>query len=244
MASGRRRFDSTRGPALLAGVILLAVPTFFTVIPGWTSWSGWWRGAVLLVWLIVAGVAVYRQTVEQDALRDVTADRAALLRYLRLTGLRDLLEALLRPGTRGIPEHYDFTLYRYVERYDELVAYWPTLTPKQDPDPRNFKPGRGATGTAWEEQQIVVVRGDDVSNEAYELTPIQQQFYEGYRSVASAVIWEENTRPIGVVTALSREDDRYFEGAAARDSLRLLAEALGVTLNRVPEPHDLDPDEA
>ena len=225
---------------LAAGVALLAVPTLFTVVPGWTGWNGRWRAAILAAWFIVAIAIVFAETVRGEAISDLTAERAALLKYLRLTGMNDVLAALLRPGTRDIPDGYEFTLYLFVEARNELWPYYPKLNPRRDPDPRIFAAGKGATGSVWQDQEVVVVRRDDVSNEAYGLSPAQQEFYKGYRSVASAVVWEENTRPLGVVTALSRADDGYFEKEGGRDSLKMLAQALGVVVNRIPQRDDLD----
>jgi hypothetical protein len=233
------RWADSRAKALAAGVALLAVPTAFGVFPGWTEWPAFWRGVILVVWLLVAAATVAGATLRDETIHDLTADRKALLKSLRLLGTREVLDALLRPGTRGIPESYEFTLYLYDEAVDKLVAYYPLPMPRLDPDPRTFEPGCGATGLSWETQQIVVVRGDDVSNAAYGLTPDQQTFFRGYRAVASAVVWEEHTTPIGVITALSREDDGYFSEAGGRDTLTVLADVLGVVLNRIPEDDDL-----
>lgn len=236
----RRIRDVRRARALAAGVALLAVPTVFTVVPEWTIWNGWWRMAILGIWLAVAAGIVFAETVRGEAIQELTADRAALLKNLRLKGMHDVLVALLRPGTRDIPASYGFTLYLFIDGRNELWPYYPKLTPRRDPDPRVFVPGKGATGEAWRDQEVKVVRGDDVSNEAYGLSDVQQEFFAGYRSVASTVVWEENARPIGVVTALSKDDDGYFEGEGGRDSLIMLAQVLGVALTRIPEPEDLD----
>lgn len=48
-----------RGWAVLAGVVLISVPTFFTVVPGWARWSGWWRATVLVLWVVVALLVLY-----------------------------------------------------------------------------------------------------------------------------------------------------------------------------------------
>lgn len=236
----RRNIDFRRAVTLVAGVLLFAVPTLFTVVPAWTNWDGRFRAAILAAWFLIAIAIVFAETVRGEAIQELTGDRAALLKYLRLTGMSDVLSALLRPGTRDIPDSYQFTLYLFVEGRNELWPYHPKLNPRRDPDPRIFVAGKGATGTAWQDQEVVVVRGDDVSNEAYGLTAVQQEFYRGFRSVASAVVWEENTRPIGVVTALSAVDDGFFEREGGRDSLRMLAQALGVVLNRILERDDLD----
>lgn len=230
----------SRERTVAAGVVLLGVPTAFQLMPNWAEdWPVQSRAGVLVCWAVIAVIAIAQQRDRDAAIDAMTSERSTLLRHLRLTGTHEVLAALLRSGARGIPKGYDFTLYLYDESSDELRAYFPKLNPKRDPDPRTFSPGRGATGSAWRDQQIVVVCGDDVSNEAYGLTDVQQDYYRGYRSVASAVIWEENTKPIGVITALSRDDDHYFDTVGGRDSLKVLAEVVGVVLNRIPDPDDL-----
>lgn len=234
-----QRPEGRRARALAAGVALIAVPTVFTVMPSWTDWHWAWRTLILVAWLAVAAAIVWAEMARGEKLESLTADRAQLLRNLRMTGLTGVLTALLRSGTRDMPDSYEFTLYLYDEGSRSLIPRFPRLTPTPDPDPRIFMPGNGATGSCWEDEDVVVVRGEDVSSEAYGLTPIQQAHYAGYQSVAAAVVWQENIRKIGVVTAISKDDDRYFEAESSRDSLRILANVLGVVLQRIPEPADL-----
>lgn len=231
--------EFSRARALGAGVVLLAVPTFFTVVPGWTQWNGALRGFILVVWLLVAMATVRSAVVRDEAIDALTADQAELARRLRVLGTREILAALLRPGSRDIPDHYSFTLYLYDGEDDRLAAYYPAhRTP--GPDPRDFKPGKGATGTAWDYEEVVVVTGTAVANDEYGLTPEQQTIFSPYHSVASAVVWETPSQKIGVLTAIGPEDDGFFDAAGGRDSLQILADVVGVALNRVPERDDLN----
>lgn len=121
---------------------------------------------------------------------------------------------------------------------DRLAAFFPTSTTPGE-DVRDFSPGCGATGTAWDTDEVVVVTGTAVANGEYGLSDEQQALWAEYQSVAAAVVWEEDSSKVGVLTAISKSNDGYFDRSGGRDSLQVLAEVVGVALNRVPEPDDL-----
>jgi len=189
--------------------------------------------------LLVAVFVVAGEVVHGEKVGAMTADRRAYLKNLRLMGTLAVLEALLQRGARGIPPHYEFTLYLHDSNGDALVPFFPKLDFRGAPDPRIFQPGNGATGSAWRDQRIVVVTGTEVANDRYGLTPPQQDYFQQYQSVASAVVWKEHTTRLGVLTALGTEDDGYFSAPGGRDSLQALADVLGTVLTRIPERADL-----
>src|SRR5262249_48274635 len=76
----------SRSKALAAGVALLAVPTFFTVVPSWASWDGRVRALVLCAWLLIAVLVVASEVVRSEAIGSLTKERRSLLRHLRLLG--------------------------------------------------------------------------------------------------------------------------------------------------------------
>jgi hypothetical protein len=219
----RRWIRFSRAKALGAGVALLAVPTFFTVFPTWTDWHPSVRIGIVVVWLLIAAAVVASEIVRGEAIAAITTERREIARNLRLVATREVLEALLRSSTRGIPDHYELTLYLYDEEKDKLLPYFPTIDFRGEADPRVFDPGKGATGTAWRDRGIVVVTGTEVSSDKYGLTDVQQEYFKDYQSVASAVVWEEAATPIGVVSALGTADDGYFSGPPGRDSRSPLA---------------------
>lgn len=230
----------TPARALGVGVVLLAVPTFFTVFPGWTSWSPWIRGALLAAWSTTAIMTVGSASKRDEAIQQLSEDRKAQLRRLRLIAFTELLDALLRPGTKNIPEHYEFTVYLYDDQQEHLRPIWPVVDFRGAPDPRVFAPGNGATGSAWRDRRMVVVTGSEVANARYGLTNEQQSYFAGYETAVATPIWEDAANPFGVLTALGTHDDGYFsDQGPGRDSLHVLSDTIGVLLKAVPEPEDL-----
>jgi hypothetical protein len=236
----RETVGYTPARALGVGVVLLAVPTFFTVFPGFTDWLPLVRAVIVGVWIVTAVVTVTAATKRDEAIQQLSDDRKAQLRQLRLIATTELLAALLRPGTKNIPAHYEFTVYLFDEDQDLLRPICPTIDFRDAPDPRVFAPGNGATGSAWRDRQTVVVTGSEVANAKYGLTPEQQEYFAGYQTAVPTPIWEDATTPFGVLTALGTDDDGYFsDQGSGRDSLQVLSDTIGVLLRAVPEPEDL-----
>lgn len=78
-----------------------------------------------------------------------------------------------------------------------------------------WKPGHGATGTAFVRKQFVLAIGDLASDGTYGLSPAQQEQYKHLRAVASAPVFNAGGDIIGVVTALSDASDSPLEQEAA-----------------------------
>ena len=139
-----------------------------------------------------------------------------------------------------MPDSYELTLYVHDDATDSLEPYFPHLNlPPGQEDPRCFAPGRGATGGAWEAGRLFHVRGEAVATDEYNLTELQRDFFRDYRSVGSTPMYDEDGRKFGVVTALSTEDDGFFENPNGRRLLRNIADTIGIVLTSVPDPEDL-----
>lgn len=234
----RARYSRAR--ALAVGVVLLAVPTVFTVVPGFTTWNGWWRILVLIVWSITAVVTVVVASVRDEAIQSLSDDRRAQLRSVRRIAYAEVIESLLRSGTKGIPEHYEFTVYIFDDQQGLLVPTWPWIDFRDQPDPRVFAPGKGATGTAWRDERMILVTGSEVYNAKYDLTTQQRKYFKPFRVAAAVPILEDGTTPFGVLTVLGTEDDGFFSGdGPGRSNLFVLADVVGVVLKSIPEPDDL-----
>lgn len=229
----------SRARALTTGVVLLAVPTAFTVVPAWTTWHGLIRAGILALWLGLAIGAVGAAVLRDETLGALASVRQSSMSQLRQIGLYGALREVLRKGSRGIPPHYELTLYWHDTDSERLLVYYPP-SPTPGEDVRDFAVGCGATGTVWQNPaEVVVVSGDAVANAAYGLTPEQQALWKDHRAVAASVVWRQGVQKIGVLTAISKTDDRFFSGIGGQDSLRALAEVVGVILDRIPEPDDL-----
>jgi GAF domain-containing protein len=233
---------------LIAAVVLLAIPAAFTILaPELLRWPFGARA------LVVAGFGVGTFLTARQALRrDESLERLADLfgldppdvettmqagssaDYQSLVAA-EVVEHLLEERWPGLRRDFDITLYLYDPDADLLIPEFPRDV--EEPESKVFRPGDGATGTAWSEQQFTVVEGDDVSNATYGLTPRQQRLFRRYRSVAAHPVLV-NGVPIGVVMAISRRNDGYWSNPRTRQALRLLATAVGVVLIGGESPAD------
>jgi hypothetical protein len=228
---------------VLVGVFLLAVPTVFTVIPRWLrDVTIGWRLAILGAWALGALLVVLNTVIRDRAWDDLVSSKHDQRRALRLTATRDVLRALMAPGSKAIPIRYEFTLYLYDDSTDTLKPVHPTTRDALGDghlgdDPRVFKAGTGATGTAWTELTTVVVTGAAVSDGRYGLTQRQCQHFGQYECVVATPVLFDN-EPLGVLTAISRTHDGFFDDDPGKATLRELAGTIGVVLTAIPEPGD------
>lgn len=228
-------------PVLLAGVVLAGVPTLFTVVPELTEERSLsFRRWTLAVWVVVLIATVLISMRRDRQLDKVTAGAAAAQSKARQYAFLDVVTALCARAP-GFGAGYEFTVYLTDADGQQLRPIWPDR-PSPTADPRIFSTGKGATGHAYSNRRIFWVLGDDVSNDAYELTPDQQAFFSSYRTVASAPIFDLiGEQPIGAVTVLHAEEQAaFFEpGAEGQKALLNLADTLTVVIGRLIEPGDL-----
>jgi hypothetical protein len=227
---------------LAAGLVLAGVPTYYTVFTHRAATDRVWiRALVFAVWIVIGVYVLWRAWKRDQSIEVAMADRRASQRQVRTAATYDVLEAVTRSGAMGLPESYEFTLYLYDEDKASLEPYFPHLDlPAGQADPRRFAPGRGATGRAWEEGRLFYVRGEPVATDEFQLTQRQREFFRDYRSVAATPIQDDQGSKFGVLTALSRDDDGFFErGRDGKLLLRNMADTLGVVLTSVPDPEDL-----
>jgi hypothetical protein len=79
-----------------------------------------------------------------------------------------------------------------------------------DPPPaevERFRPGCGATGTAFARGEYVYVAGPAVSDATYGLTPEQQQHFQSLTAVGSMPVANASGRVLGVLTASTETED-------------------------------------
>jgi GAF domain-containing protein len=215
---------------LTAALVLVAVPTVFTVLAfELADWSWPPRLAVLLLWLVAAVVVTVTTATRErhaDAILDTLAEAQATEDRERLErAVEWLLEEWLQRAPIGVPQGYEFTVYLHDSKRDVLAPWWPNDDAKVR-ELKSFRPGCGATGEAWKRGQTILVTDDAVSNAEYGLTPEQQEFFKDARAVvATPVSW--NGRPVGVLTALSDVNDGYFEDEGAQERLRDIAALVG-----------------
>lgn len=219
---------------------LVSVPTFFTVIPGWTRWNGLWRALVLLIWVGIALGVLYTQVEHGEKVAALSEKTRRQREHLRRAATAEVLRALLSPGIAGLRAGYSFTVY--MPDGNELRPIFPSVQLRPgETDLRVFAVGDGATGSAWKVRATFVVTGDMVHSDRHGLTIEQQEHFAPYNSVAATPIYDPDGVPIGVLTAISKDDDRCFDDAGGgRFTLERLAEIVGVVLKSIPEEADFD----
>lgn len=215
---------------VVAAVYLLLIPTVYSMYPdlgkdqGWKIWVLVSCVAVAVISTLIAALNRLLSRLAQRPDQPVSIERRS---RLKLQTAYYLLGLFLDSGKAGAPP-YDWTLYLW-DRDSERLP--PLLPVRKGPDDiASFGRGQGATGTAFDVQAIVVATGDAVSDDTFKLTPLQQQAFSRYRSVAAAPITVRD-QVVGTIGAISREDDGLFtrdEGAAL---IRRMANAAAEVLD-------------
>src|SRR5665213_1621406 len=213
---------------VVLGVSVVAVPSAFAEFAELQSWSLWIRVPLGLVWIVAAVWTVLSAT-NQDGL---------ILRHVRESRMQIaakddrvlayILGALLCDHAADAPSQFAWIAAVW-EEPDLLVPVYPEKDLDLR-DPRVFRVGTGASGTAFERNSVVTALGDAVSNSQFHLTDEQAEYFKDYRAVASAPLVGGLGRPFGVLSAISKPEDGYFESSAASEKLRNLAEAVATAL--------------
>jgi hypothetical protein len=218
----------------VAAAYLVGLPTYYTLFPPGVSASGDTspRGNLFLLWIVVAVIstlvtASHSRTIERlVARRENPPPRDAVLQ-LGAIAADWAIGSILGLDPVGAPRHYQWTLYHYDSGRDRLVPSYPPETGQADV--RIFRRGHGATGLAYQTGAMAVATGDSVSDGSYGLTKAQQTAFREYRVVAAAPV-KAGGFAIGAVTAISREDDGFFETEAGAATMSTVAQACGELL--------------
>jgi hypothetical protein len=181
--------------------------------------------ALVVAWLLTAlGAAVLTARADDRLHRLVEAEQRTAVRAEHRATLRDQFRGIVVPGIGGLPDQYHITDYGPTPDGRFLVPVFPPAVSARDT--AIFERGSGATGKAWEDPTgAFVVRGAGVSDASHGLTAVQQRRYKMFEIVAAVVIRDDAGAPIGVLTAIGREDDGFFD-ATGIDALKDLADGI------------------
>jgi hypothetical protein len=216
----RRRWLVDLRISVIAGLATILVPTVFSLFPSWTGWTTSLKVAVLVAWFAAAAVVVAgaaRQSTQVEDLVGTSLRRRDDAR--RAAGLR-LLRALLRPEEAGFPPDHEFRLF--VPTEDRAVLLPEYASPGSTPS-EGWKPGQGATGTAWSRNAYIRVFGAAVSDGTYRLTPEQQRRYRDLSAVASMPVQNARGDPIAVLSVSTQGDETFLASDEAAQKLFELA---------------------
>jgi len=235
-----------RSAAVVLALILLAVPTFATLFPGWiTRTDRAQRVLAMAVWVAIAvatAVAAQGRTLPDGS--DVDgAHRAVVSSQQRALG--QTLSTLLDPQVSGIPASYSVTVSTS-DGHGRLFPWYPVRI-KDPSDPRVFEYGQGATGIAFVDRKMTCAVGDGVGHETFGLTEAQRQLFGNHRIVAAVPVSRVDGSVVGALCLMALENDGTFvttdgRGEAVRsgqDLLEELAARVGVAFSDATELGEL-----
>ena len=194
-----RWYVSRWGLSFAAGLLVVIVPTLFTVFPAWgLHWSVAAKVIALVIWLAAAVAAVVgavRQGTQLDSLVKEREQQA------RTGAMERLIRVALTPESAGLPPDYHFQVFLPNPDRTRLI-------PEFDPDnagPRegwriDVEPPQAVTGASWRTNSYVFAKGPAVSDATYGLTAAQQARYRTLSGVAATPIQNARGNPIGVLT--------------------------------------------
>jgi hypothetical protein len=196
-----------RWSAVLAGVLLVLVPTLFSVFTEWTRWSVGVRIAVLAVWVIVAAFVVAGSALQSEQIKELVGRPLRRRELARQAAAHRLIHALLAPPATPLLGNYEFALYLPNKRRTRLLPeYRSAAEPDEGWDIGNDSI-HGITGAAWSSNGYTAERGEKVSDSTYGLTPAQQARYAHLTGVAACPVQNARLEPIGVLTVSTSDVD-------------------------------------
>lgn len=211
---GERSYIWLRGArlagAVVFGVLLVAVPSIFSLFPGLAQIPRRDRGWILAVWLGVALLAVATAALTDDELHQIVeAEREEAAAAEHRTVIRDRFTSILSAGVGGIPGSYMVSIHAPSADGQFLVPIHPRALGLTDP--AFFATGSGAVGSVWTGgNDAIVVKGEALSSDQHGLTPLQQRSYAEFQVVAAVLIRGSDDTPLGVLSVISKTDDGFF----------------------------------
>lgn len=212
--------------AVGSGLLLVLVPTLFSIFPKWATWPVLLRVAVVVGWFVCAWIVVRSTARQGEQVNKLVGVLLARRTKARQAAAARLIRVLLTSDT-GYPDHCEFRLFLFDKQKGRLM---PSFEPGQIEGSEGWAPDQGATGHAWSSDTRVVVTGQKVSDGTWGLTATQQERYKHLQAVAAYAIRDDLGRPIAVLSVSTEEDDGFVESDAALHAHIQLANAVGRVL--------------
>jgi len=137
----------------------------------------------------------------------------------------DTLGRLLAPDAGPLVGAW-FHLYLFDDQRELLL---PAFEGRPSPT-KGWKPGVGAVGEAWSTGEYVLVRGEEVSDDTYGLTPAQQHRARNLALVAAMPVTNARDEVIAVLSASSVDPDSALGTAEGFDAQLLVAQEVARVL--------------
>ncbi len=166
---------------------------------------------------VSTGLAETHDPARVDARQVVAATRVVLA--------SETLARLLAPE-QGPLAGASFHLYLFDEKRDQLL---PAFEGRPSPS-QGWKPGTGAVGEAWSSGEYVLVRGPEVSDDTYGLTPAQQRRARSLAVVAAMPVTNAGEEVIAVVSGSSVDPDSPLATPEGFDAHLLMAQEVARVL--------------
>lgn len=106
----------------------------------------------------------------------------------------------------------------------------PTEVAGRPQPPDAWPPGQGATGTAWERGEFVLVEGDAAFDETLGLTPAQQERFQDLTAVAAMPVLNARDQVIAVLTASTKDAAHELASQPAFDDLIVRSQVIARVL--------------
>lgn len=232
----------TRAVTVAGALLLVLVPTLFSVFPEWAEWNVLLRAGITLLWLGVAAIVASGAARQSERVEALVRDPLRRQEKARELAAARLIRAVLTPPHTGFPPHFEFRVFLYDEGEDRLL---PSFEPDAIENSVGWEIGQGATGQAWASSSRIVAHGAKVSDATFGLSPGQQERYRELQVVAAEPIFGPFGRLLGVLTASSRVDDAFVDTPEGIDAHKELAAVVGqALLDFLGGPRDPVRDEA
>ncbi len=154
-----------------------------------------------------------------------TVETSQVVAATRVVLASEVLGRLLAPES-GPLSGASFHLYLFDEQRELLL---PAFEGRPSPS-RGWKPGTGAVGEAWASAEYVLVRGPEVSDDTYGLTPAQQRRARDQPVVAAMPVTNASDEVIAVLAGSSVDPDSPLATAEGFDAQLLMAQEVARVL--------------
>ncbi len=154
-----------------------------------------------------------------------TVEARQIVSATRLVLASETLARLLTPASGPLAGAL-FHLYLFDEQRDLLL---PAFEGRPSPS-RGWRPGTGAVGDAWDSGEYVLVRGPEVCDDTYGLTPSQQRRARDLAMVAAMPVTNASEDVVAVLAGSSTDPWSRLAGPDGFDAHLLVAQEVARVL--------------
>ena len=222
-AAEKRGADAVarRGIRFLGGILVVAVPAYFTFVPPEPGTAGWpGRDLIMVGWLLVLIFAVFIASAHDISIDQLAATARGSRKIFRKAAADDILRRLLDPAD-DVAEDYTLALYLPDQNDPGLLVPIPRLGHQTA---TSWRVGTGVTGKAYERKEFLIGQGEELKpGGAYGPLPGQSSHLQEYRTVLAQPIISASEQVLGVLTAATTTDQRKLLDVEGRELLEDLA---------------------